>query len=65
LVAAFAGCGAVVYGHTHLPEISQQAGVWLLNPGSPTERRGAPAHSMILLEVESGQIRPELVRFPA
>jgi putative phosphoesterase len=65
LVAAFAGCGAVVYGHTHLPEISQQAGVWLLNPGSPTERRGAPAHSMILLEVESGQIRPELVTFPA
>ena len=65
LVAAFSGCEAVVYGHTHLPEVSQEGGVWLLNPGSPTERRGAPAHSMIELEIESGQIRPELVTFRA
>lgn len=65
LVARFPGCAAVVYGHTHLPEVSRQGGVWLLNPGSPTERRGAPAHSMIELEVESGQIRPELVTFRA
>jgi predicted phosphodiesterase len=35
--------------------------VWVLNPGSPTERRGAPAHSMLMLEIESGEIRPELV----
>jgi putative phosphoesterase len=61
LVAAFPGCDAVVYGHTHLPEISRMDEVWVLNPGSPTERRGAPAHSMLMLEVDSGQIRPELV----
>jgi uncharacterized protein len=61
LVAAFPGCDAVVYGHTHLPDVSRMAEVWVLNPGSPTERRGAPAHSMLMLEVDSAQIRPELV----
>jgi putative phosphoesterase len=61
LVAAFPGCDAVVYGHTHIPEVSRVGDVWVLNPGSPTERRGAPAHSMVMLEVEAGEIRPELV----
>jgi putative phosphoesterase len=61
LAAAFPGCDAVVYGHTHFPEVSRVGEVWVLNPGSPTERRGAPAHSMLMLEVESGEIRPELV----
>jgi predicted phosphodiesterase len=35
--------------------------VWILNPGSPTERRRAPAHTMILLTVTSGRIEPELL----
>ncbi len=61
LVAAFPDCNAVVYGHTHLPDVSREGDVWVLNPGSPTERRGAPVHSMLTLEVESGQIRPEFV----
>jgi putative phosphoesterase len=62
LVAAFSGCDAVVYGHTHLPEVSRAVGgAWILNPGSPTERRSAPVHSMLMLEIESGEIRPELV----
>jgi uncharacterized protein len=61
LAAAFPGCDAVVYGHTHIPEVSRVGDVWVLNPGSPTERRGAPAHSMLMLEVEAGEIRPELV----
>jgi uncharacterized protein len=61
LAAAFPGCDAVVYGHTHVPEMRRLGEVWILNPGSPTERRGAPAHSMLTLEIDSSQIRPELV----
>jgi putative phosphoesterase len=61
LVAAFPGCDAVIYGHTHIPDLSRVGDVWVLNPGSPTERRGAPAHSMLMLDVEAGEIRPELV----
>jgi uncharacterized protein len=65
LVAAFPGCDAVVYAHTHVPERSRVGGAWILNPGSPTERRSAPVHSMVMLEVESGEIRPELVTLSA
>jgi uncharacterized protein len=45
----FAGCGIVVYGHTHRPELVSVEGVWILNPGSPTERRRAPAHTMAVV----------------
>jgi uncharacterized protein len=61
LVARFPGCDAVVYGHTHVPEIERHEGVWILNPGSPTERRSAPVHSMLELEVDAGEIRAQLV----
>jgi putative phosphoesterase len=54
LVAAFPDCAAVVYGHTHVPEATQLGETWILNPGSPTERRSAPSHAMIVLEVEGG-----------
>jgi uncharacterized protein len=56
LVEAFPGCDAIVYGHTHVPEATQLGDVWILNPGSPTERRSAPRHGMIELEVENGRL---------
>jgi uncharacterized protein len=61
LRAGFPGCDAVVYGHTHLPEVSRVGDAWILNPGSPTERRGSPVHSMLMLDIDSREIRPELV----
>ena len=61
LAAAFPGCDAVVYGHTHMPDVSRAGATWILNPGSPTERRGSPVHSMLMLQIEAGKIRPELV----
>jgi putative phosphoesterase len=45
----FPGCGVVAYGHTHLPEVVSDRGVWIVNPGSPTERRRAPAHTMAVI----------------
>src|SRR3954447_17253472 len=45
----FPGCDLIAYGHTHLPEVIQDAGVWIVNPGSPTERRRAPAHTMAVV----------------
>jgi uncharacterized protein len=64
LVAQFPGCGAVLFGHTHLPVVGRHGAVWILNPGSPTERRRGPFHSMLMLEIEAGEVRPELVRLP-
>lgn len=61
LIERFPGCDAVVFGHTHLPLVEQHAGVWLLNPGSPTERRRGRFRSFLLLHVTGRRIRPELV----
>jgi len=54
LASSFAGCDAVVYGHTHVPQVERHRGVWILNPGSPTERRRAPSRSLIVLELAPG-----------
>jgi putative phosphoesterase len=61
LAARFEDCGAVVYGHTHVPQVERFQHLWVLNPGSPTERRSAPAHSMIVLSIKGTRITPELV----
>jgi putative phosphoesterase len=61
LRAAFPACGAVVYGHTHLPQVDDVAGTWILNPGSPTERRRAPARSMLVVIVADAWLTPELI----
>jgi putative phosphoesterase len=62
LVSWFPGCGAVVYGHTHVPQLEQHRGVWILNPGSPTERRRAPNRSMALVEVDNERFDARLLR---
>jgi putative phosphoesterase len=61
LLARFPGCDAIVYGHTHVPELEQVGGAWILNPGSPTERRKAPERTMLELVVEAGRIAPGLI----
>jgi uncharacterized protein len=61
LAARFEDCAAVVYGHTHVPQVERFQHLWVLNPGSPTERRTAPVHSMIVLTVNRNRIMPELV----
>lgn len=61
LVRRFPDCGAVVFGHTHLPVVERRGAVWLLNPGSPTERRRGPFHSFLRLRVTGRRISPELV----
>jgi len=61
LAARFPDCAAVVYGHTHRPQVERFQHLWILNPGSPTERRGAAVHSMLVLTVRDGRLTPELV----
>jgi putative phosphoesterase len=61
LAARFEDCNAVVYGHTHVPQVERFQHLWILNPGSPTERRTAPSHTMLVLTIRRGRILPELV----
>jgi uncharacterized protein len=53
---------AVVFGHSHLP-LHERAdgGFQIFNPGSPTERRRAPAHTMGTARVEAGALEFELI----
>jgi uncharacterized protein len=61
LLARLPGCEAIVYGHTHVPQMEQVEGAWILNPGSPTERRKAPERTMLELVVEARRIVPTLI----
>jgi hypothetical protein len=61
LIGRFPGCGAIVYGHTHMPQVESRDGVWILNPGSPTERRKAPVRTMLELVVADGHLEPTLI----
>lgn len=58
----FPGCAAVVYGHTHEPQVARAGETWILNPGSPTERRRAASQTMLVLEVVGRRLTPELIR---
>jgi uncharacterized protein len=52
---------AVVFGHSHLPLHERTAdGFQIFNPGSPTERRRAPAHTMGMARVNAGSVSFEL-----
>ena len=62
LRAAFPRADAVVFGHSHMPLHEADGGFQIFNPGSPTERRRAPSHTMGVAEVAAGAIRFELVR---
>ncbi len=52
---------AVVFGHSHLPLHEEHEGFQILNPGSPTDRRRSPNHTMAVGTVAEGALRFELV----
>jgi putative phosphoesterase len=52
---------ALVFGHSHQPLHEGAEGFQIFNPGSPTERRRAPAHTMGLARVEGGRVAFELL----
>ena len=52
---------ALVLGHSHLPLHEQGEGFQIFNPGSPTERRRAPARTMGMARVDGGRVAFELL----
>jgi uncharacterized protein len=60
------GADAVVFGHSHLPLHERAAdGFQIFNPGSPTERRRAPAHTMGLAEISGSAVEFRLIPYTA
>ncbi len=56
--AAFPQTDVLVFGHSHIPWDSvTPGGMRLLNPGSPTDRRRQPVHTMMSVLVADGALR--------
>ncbi len=54
----FPGAALVVFGHSHIPMLVDGVdGQRLCNPGSPTQRRRQPHHTIAVLELGGGAIR--------
>ena len=51
------GVDVLVFGHSHIPwDTTTPAGLRLLNPGSPTDRRRQPACTLMTAEVADGAL---------
>jgi predicted phosphodiesterase len=63
--AAFADdpVDVICFGHSHQPLCERRDSVWLVNPGSPTDKRRQPRYSYAILDVEGGRAEPRLVFF--
>jgi uncharacterized protein len=58
----FPEADAVIFGHSHLPLLERAPdGFQIFNPGSPTERRRAPAHTMGAVSVEDRRLLFQLI----
>jgi putative phosphoesterase len=53
---------AVVFGHSHIPLHEERDGFAIFNPGSPTERRRSPHHTMGLATVRHARVTFELLQ---
>ena len=57
----FPDAQAVVFGHSHIPLHEERDGFAIFNPGSPTERRRSPQHTMGVATVRHGRVTFALV----
>jgi putative phosphoesterase len=57
----FPDARAVVFGHSHIPLHERAEGFEIFNPGSPTERRRQPRHTMGLAHIEDTELTFELI----
>jgi uncharacterized protein len=58
----FPDAQAVVFGHSHIPLHEERDGFAIFNPGSPTERRRSPLHTMGLATVHHARVTFELLQ---
>lgn len=59
LFAAEPGLGAILFGHSHIPLVAPSATPgepWLINPGSPTDKRRQPRYTWVALTLDAGRI---------
>lgn len=57
------GCDVLLSGHTHMPQCQEEAGFYLINPGSTTLPRGGSEKSYCVIYVADGKINVEFKHF--
>ena len=58
----FPDAEAVIFGHSHIPLHETDAdGFQIFNPGSPTDRRRSPGHTMGLARADRARLSFELI----
>lgn len=58
----FPDADLVIFGHSHMPVDAEGVdGQRLLNPGSPTQRRRAPAYTLGIVTCDDGRLRTEII----
>lgn len=53
----------IIFGHSHIPYEGWHEGVFLFNPGSPTDKRREPKYSFGLIEVKEKEINARHIYF--
>ena len=61
VLSRFSGVDVVVFGHTHKAMVERREGVLLVNPGTPNDRRFSERLSYGVLNVEDGEVEPDIV----
>lgn len=59
----FEDVDCIVFGHTHHPFQEKVGGIFMFNPGSPTDRRWAASHSIGLLQL-GPSLKSEIIPLP-
>ena len=62
---AFAGdaVDVILFGHSHSPYCKLHGDVWLVNPGSPTDKRRNSQYSYAVLEIVNRRATPTLYHY--
>ena len=53
----------ICFGHSHIPYSQRHGETWLLNPGSPTDKRRQPRYSYALIDVHENGFAARLIFF--
>ncbi|HEY9754405.1 MAG TPA: metallophosphoesterase family protein [Oculatellaceae cyanobacterium] len=57
----FPNADVVIFGHSHIPMNEVEEGLLLFNPGSSTDRRMQPKHTMGMLTIHKGALDAKIV----
>jgi putative phosphoesterase len=60
----FPDAQAVIFGHSHSPLHEERDGFQIFNPGSPTDKRRQPAHTMGIATIDRRKISFDLIGLP-